>query len=142
MDLTFWVLLVDGLMAGVILSVQLLVYPAFLYFSDAELVRWHHRYTPNVTLLVAPLMIIQLLGGLVRAYVQPGTYPVIYALLVLLLWVLTFVLFVPLHRRIDAGKATEDNLRKLVRLNWSRTFLWILLFTSHLWWFLESGPDH
>ena len=140
MDLTFWLLLVDAVMAGVILSVQLLVYPAFQYFSDAELVRWHHRYTPNITILVAPLMTLQLIGGLVRAFGQPGMFTFLYALLVLLLWILTFLFFVPLHRRIDGGRATERSLRRLVYLNWSRTLLWIALFISNLWWFMVKGP--
>lgn len=131
-----WLLVADALMAGVILCVQLLVYPGFLYYGGEDLHRWHDTYTRRISLLVVPLMLAQLLGGAFWLYSHPGMASGIYEALVGLLWGITFVRFVPYHAKISKGKANETILRSLVRENWIRTVLWIVLFISHLvfWW--------
>jgi hypothetical protein len=127
-----WLLLADALMAGVILAVQLVVYPGFKYFSKEALGKWHPVYTRNITLLVAPLMIAQLIGGILWATGQPGKYSMLYAIGIFALWAITFRFFVPLHRRIENGNAHRDTLDVLVRLNWLRTVLWFLVLIVHL----------
>jgi len=122
----------DALMAGVILCVQLLVYPGFLYYGREDLLRWHETYTRRISLLVVPLMMAQLLGGAFWLYHHPGIPSGTYTGLVVLLWGITFVRFVPYHAKISSGKASETTLRSLVRENWIRTFLWISVFISHL----------
>ncbi len=131
-----WLLVADTLMVGVILSVQLLVYPAFAYYGREELLRWHATYTRRISLLVVPLMLAQLLGGSYWFFSHPGMASGIYAGLIGLLWGVTFIRFVPYHTKISQGKADQDMLNNLVRENWIRTFLWILVFVSHLifWW--------
>jgi hypothetical protein len=119
-------------MAGVILSVQLLVYPGFPHYSESGLYRWHSRYTRNISVLVVPLMTCQLLGGFYWAFTRPGLSSVVYALLVCLLWGITFYIFVPLHHRIGKGIAGKRDLSLLVANNWYRTVLWLLLFAWHL----------
>ena len=127
-----WLLVADACMAGVILSVQLLVYPAFSYYTKSGLDRWHRRYTRNISLMVVPLMISQLLGGFYWVFTRPDLASVVYTLLVCLLWGITFRVFVPLHRRIGEGVADQADLSRLVSKNWLRTLLWLLLFTWHL----------
>ncbi|MDM9632778.1 DUF1772 domain-containing protein [Robiginitalea aurantiaca] len=133
MTFSFWLLLVDALMAGVILAVQLVVYPAYQYFNKEDLVRWHRTYTKNITLLVAPLMLAQLTGGVFWTLKEPGLHTAVYLLIIVLLWAVTFLRFVPLHRRIDRGTFQEPELRTLVRLNWIRTLLWIVVFAGHIY---------
>ncbi len=127
-----WLLLADACMAGVILSVQLVVYPGFSHFSDAELGRWHPTYSRNISLIVIPLMTGQLVGGIYWLLTGPGLASAVYALLVCLLWAITFRTFVPLHRRIAQGIAVQGDLSRLVSKNWIRTALWLVLFTWHL----------
>lgn len=128
----FGLLLADVLMAGVILSVQLVVYPGFRYFSKEGLSQWHRIYTRNITVLVAPLMIIQLLGGIFWTIGQPHLFSILYTLGVLSLWAITFRYFLPLHRRIERGKADKNTFKTLVRLNWIRTVLWLFVLAIHL----------
>ena len=127
-----WLLFADACMAGVILSVQLVVYPGFSYHTEPGLDRWHRQYTKNISLLVVPLMTGQLLGGFYWFFARPGLAPGVYAFTVCLLWGITFRTFVPLHRRIGQGVADKQDLSLLVSRNWYRTILWLLLFAWHL----------
>jgi hypothetical protein len=131
-DGILWLLFADACMAGVILAVQLLVYPAFSYYREQDLVGWHKRYTRNISLLVVPLMITQLLGGFYWLFTHPHLPSGIYTFLVCLLWGITFRTFVPLHRRIGGGKTDPEDLSVLVSNNWIRTVIWLLLFVWHL----------
>ena len=139
-DGLLWLLLADGCMAGVILSVQLVVYPGFRFYTEAGLDRWHRRYTQNISLLVVPLMTLQLLGGGYWLLTRPGLTSVVYVLVVGLLWGFTFHTFVPLHRRIAQGFADQRDLSLLVSKNWIRTVLWLLLLVWHLGFFLGLLP--
>ena len=127
-----WLLLTDACMAGVILSVQLVVYPGFDYYATSGLDQWHRRYTRNIALLVIPLMTGQLLGGSYWLFTRPGLVPAVYAFMACLLWGFTIHTFVPLHRRIGQGIADSRDLSLLVSKNWYRTALWLLLFAWHL----------
>lgn len=119
-------------MAGIILAVQFVVYPAFEFFSKEALHRWHHVYTRRITVLVAPLMVAQLLGGIYWSAAHQELISYLYTLLIFLLWGITFLFFVPLHRRISLGTADTPDFRRLVRLNGVRTSLWLILLTLHL----------
>ena len=135
-----WLLLADCCMAGVILSVQLVVYPGFRFYTEAGLDRWHRLYTRNISLLVVPLMTVQLLGGGYWLLTRPGLASAVYALVVGLLWGFTFHTFVPLHRRIAQGSADPRDLSLLVSKNWIRTILWLLLLVWHLSFYLGLLP--
>ena len=136
-----WLLVADALMAGVILCVQMLVYPGFLYYGSGDLLRWHETYTRRISLLVVPLMLTQLLGGALWLYNHPGIPSGSYTGLVVLLWGITFVRFVPYHAKISSGNASETTLHGLVRENWIRTILWIVVFVSHLLFWWGSGKN-
>ena len=125
-------LLADALMAGIILAVQWVVYPAFRYFSKEGLERWHPVYTRHITALVAPLMIAQLLGGIYWIVTDHGLLAYLYTLLICVLWGLTFLFFVPLHGQISRGTADIAALKRLVRLNGVRTLLWLIALAVHL----------
>ncbi len=128
----FGLLLADLCMLGVILCVQLVIYPSFAHISRKRLVQWHALYTRRISFLVVPLMLLQLIGGGYWFYSRPGLASVVYLSLVLILWGLTFRIFVPLHKRIGAGIADERTFSRLVGKNWYRTWLWAGVFIWHL----------
>ena len=127
-------------MAGVILAVQWVVYPGFQYFSKKALARWHPVYTRNITVLVAPLMVAQLLGGIYWIVTQPGLFPFLYILFISALWSFTFLSFVPLHGQISRGTADTTTFRRLVHLNGVRTLLWLMALALHLIAFPTLAP--
>ena len=108
--------------------VQLVVYPSFRYYPGPQLLQWHKKYTLLVTWIVLPLMLGQLICGSINVIVDFTTITVFKLLLILMTWVLTFVVFVPLHQALETNTPQQPIVQKLVRKNWSRTLLWTLLF--------------
>ena len=121
-------MIVDFGLVILIWMVQLIVYPGFSFYKDKDLLKWHSCYTPRITMLVAPLMFIQM--G-IAAYLLVFDYSLlnlIYTLLILSTWVSTFMYFVPLHQNIERQTALETSVKKLIIGNWLRTFQWTLIF--------------
>lgn len=121
-------LLLDFGLFVLIWMVQLIVYPSFIHFSKNGLAEWHKKYTPRISFLVVPLMLGQLMvyGALLQE--AKTFYTISCFILVLLVWLVTFTIFVPRHKAITAGNYTEQTLTELVNLNWIRTVLWSALF--------------
>ncbi len=108
--------------------VQLIIYPGFRFYSPEELQSWHRRYTPRISFIVIPLMLGQLMlhGTLLQQ--EKTVYGIGSFSLVLLVWLLTFTVFVPRHKSITAGEFSDKTLKELVDFNWARTLIWSLLF--------------
>ncbi|MEL7161763.1 MAG: hypothetical protein AAFN92_13465, partial [Bacteroidota bacterium] len=53
-------LAVDTAALVLIWLVQLVIYPAFLYYAEADFRGWHPVYTQRVTYVVLPVMLAQL----------------------------------------------------------------------------------
>ena len=111
--------------------VQIVIYPGFTEVAPDRFVAWHARYTRAITWVVAPLMLAQagLVGTLVAA--RPRGPFVAAAALVVVAWVATARVAVPLH---DALRGGHDPVRiaRLVRTNWVRTAAWTLAFLALL----------
>ncbi len=126
----------DASMMILIWIVQLIIYPGFQYYSSNDLLLWHRTYTPRISVIVGPLMILQLVLTLVEVWESPGTFEVGTFILILALWGYTFVKFAPLHRSIEQNKIRPDTLKILVSANWLRTLLWTLVFLWSLSYYL------
>lgn len=121
-------LIVDFGLVILIWMVQLIVYPSFLYYDFKNLVDWHQKYTQKITIIVAPLMFLQLGLATYNVFHQQNIANIITLFIVVLLWIFTFTSFVPLHSKISEGKHNRKILETLVTRNWGRTFLWSALF--------------
>jgi len=109
--------------------VQLVVYPGFGYYEHNNLKVWHDLYTKRITIVVMPLMLIQLSLS-VYSFISnwDNALQIFDTLLVLLTWITTFLVFVPLHNSIAKGLHVTSSVHKLVKYNWYRTVLWSALF--------------
>ncbi|MCX2719797.1 hypothetical protein [Lentiprolixibacter aurantiacus] len=125
-------LLADAGLCVLAWMVQLIVYPGFLEYNPSDLISWHRKYTPRITVIVAPLMLVQLGIAIYHIIREPFGYNLISFILILAIWLFTFAYFVPIHQKIDAGKAKQADLRRLVNLSWSRTLPWTLVFLINL----------
>ncbi|WP_273566638.1 hypothetical protein [Maribacter halichondriae] len=121
-------LLFDFGLVALIWLVQLTIYPSFSFFSATELDAWHSEYVQNISFVVIPLMFGQVILSALIAFQKRSTYTIGSLLLVLLVWVLTFAIFVPLHDQIASGNYTEETLKNLVTKNWLRTAVWNFIF--------------
>ena len=129
MSLDFARILIDFGFLVLIWAVQLVIYPSFSYYSSANLFNWHKNYTQRVTIIVLPLMFSQLIITIIQLWNIQDWYTIISLLVLVILWLLTFLIFVPLHQSIDNKAPIENVCFKLESKNWIRTLLWTLLFT-------------
>lgn len=112
--------------------VQLIVYPGFSYYSNNDLLRWHRYYTPKITIVVAPMMFIQMGIAIYLSLFEFSILNLIYFILVLSTWVSTFTYFVPLHQKIEKNRDVRVSSRRLINGNWIRTFQWTFTFVFGL----------
>ena len=125
-------LLIDFGFVVLIWAVQLVIYPSFGYYTKDNLQHWHQSYTLRVTFVVLPLMLTQLVLVGLQLYQAQNWYTVSSAIIIAILWLQTFLVFVPLHQSIDFGDLKKDVCKQLVKKNWWRTFLWSVLFLISL----------
>jgi len=117
-------------MAGLIWFVQINHYPLFAIVAEAGdggWTRYERAHQSRTTVVVMPLMLAELATAMWLALDRPdgagaGLAPAGLALLGVL-WASTFLVAVPLHRRLARGFRAETH-RALVLTNWIRTLAW------------------
>jgi len=119
---------------GLIWTIQLVHYPMFALIESVHWPRFHRYHSRNITFIVFPLMLIELLTALQLFLDNPSPIHSIYLGAALCSWLLTIVIFIPLHNRV-ANRPEPNLLARLKHLNWLRTVLWSLtaisIFTNH-----------
>lgn len=108
--------------------VQLIIYPSFSYYKHDDLFKWHDIYTKRIAVIVIPLMVGQLITSSIQVYSNPYFYTITSSLLVIGVWLSTFLVFVPLHTNLSKREEVELSIKKLKLHNWLRTVLWSLIF--------------
>ena len=131
-NLFFYRLLFDFGLVVLIWMVQLIIYPSFQFYPNSNLVEWHSIYTKSISLIVIPLMLGQLIIVVLQFLKIRNYYTIISCCGVLLVWLLTFLIFVPMHNEIGSGLISESQLQNLVEVNWFRTIIWTLLLLSSI----------
>ena len=125
-------LLVDAGLVVLIWMVQLIIYPSFTYYKSENLIKWHQKYTSRLAVVVVPLMLTQLALAIVAVFLAFNFTTIFTVVIVLFLWVFTFLSFAPLHSKISEGHTDQNLLKLLIQRNWIRTFFWSLLLVFHL----------
>lgn len=139
MNLIFLRVLVDFGLVVLIWMVQLIIYPGFQFYEYDNLIQWHQNYTVAISLVVIPLMLSQLIISIIQLYKKRTRHTLLSFLLVVVLWGITFIVFVPLHTSIGLGDFTETTLTNLVYKNWYRTILWSVVFCLSLYQYYKSN---
>lgn len=121
-------LIVDFGLVVLIWMVQLIVYPSFLHFDYKNLLTWHQKYTQKISVIVVPLMFLQLAIAIYNVLQHLNIFTATTLMIVVFLWIFTFLGFAPVHFKISAGKHNRRIIETLVVRNWWRTFLWSALF--------------
>jgi len=128
MSLEILRLLVDFGLFVLIWIIQLIIYPSFLHYFTENLIPWHRKYTTLIGYIVGPLMILQLVIAVYQTFTALIPYHLISLGIISIVWIYTFLQFVPLHNKISKAEFTDKTLTSLVNKNWLRTILWTLLF--------------
>lgn len=123
-------LIFDTATLVLIWAVQLAIYPGLTYYSHNDLRNWHRSYTKRITIIVLPLMFGQLALSIGEAIADTSNLTIFKLVMILIVWVLTFSIFVPLHNSIENSTESESPTiaRKLVKKNCWRTLFWTLVF--------------
>jgi hypothetical protein len=128
MELTELRTMLDFGMVVILWLVQLVIYPSFLRCELTRLVEWHRVYTRRAAWVIIPIMFTQLplVGWL--SWQEPTKANLTASACLLVCWVLTFGVSVPLHHKIDSGDTSGETIQRLIKTNWPRTFLWTVAF--------------
>lgn len=133
MTIEYLQLLFDFGLVVLIWMVQLIVYPSFLRYAEVNLFKWHAIYVQRISYVVIPLMFGQLIIAAIRIYFMQNSVTICNLFLIILVWILTFAQFVPLHQKITNEDFNKETVQQLVSRNWVRTVLWNCIFIWGLW---------
>jgi hypothetical protein len=125
------------MMVGVIWFVQIVHYPLFALVGRDGFAKYESAHQRMTTWVVAPLMLVELASAFWLSVktispVRPVEAWVGLALTAVA-WVSTFVLQVPLHKRL-AKTFDVASAERLVATNWVRTVAWSLRAALCLTW--------
>ena len=114
-------------MVGLIWLVQVVNYPLFAEVPADRFPRYEKRHVQRIGFVVGPLMLAEALTGVLLLVLAPTdpvrSVAVIGAVLLLVIWLSTAFLQVPLHGKLEAAY-DEATHRRLVLTNWVRTGAW------------------
>ncbi|RZS99489.1 hypothetical protein [Aquimarina brevivitae] len=125
--LLFLRVLVDFGLVVLAWLVQLVIYPSFRYYAVADLLQWHSKYMTRISIVVIPLMTLQLVFAIYFLIQLYNVLNLINLVLIFLIWLSTFLQAVPLHKNISLKIMPHASAIKLVKINWIRTILWTVL---------------
>lgn len=110
---------------GLIWCVQLVHYPFFLRSDQTNFIEHIGFHKLRISFIVVPLMVTELLSsGWLTFYSSLYSSLHIFGFItVILIWIVTFLVQVPLHERLSGGY-DEQIIKRLVKTNWIRTLLW------------------
>lgn len=111
-------------MAGVISVIQLIHYPSFALIEKSQFALFHLQHSKALGLIAPPAMCLELFSALWIA-VNGNAWLILNAIIVVILWCLTFFVSVPAHAQLAKG-FDEHAYRRLVKTNWFRFAFWNL----------------
>jgi uncharacterized membrane protein len=118
---------VTWFLTGVIWVVQVVHYPLFAYADRATYPAFAEAHGRLITVIVGPAMLAELVTGAWLVMARPDALPQRWAVaglaLVLVIWLSTAVLQVPLHGQLAQGYDARAHAW-LVGSNWIRTVAW------------------
>jgi hypothetical protein len=112
-------------LCGLIWIVQLVHYPAFHGFDKKAYTQWMALHKSRISFIVVPVMLAELITSILLSF-SDAPFQLLHRTglgIVILIWLTTFFLQVPIHDKLSDG-FDEEAVRKLVSSNWWRTFLW------------------
>ena len=111
--------------------VQIIIYPSFKKISRECILSWHKSYQTKVLLIMGPIMLLQIYGITIDLINSISPITVIRFILLTLSWLLTVMISVPLHKKIERNNDLEPSIDKLIKTNVLRTFTWTSIYLTH-----------
>jgi hypothetical protein len=118
-------------LTGLIWLIQIVNYPAFQFVDENRFHEFHRFHSGRITWIVAPIMFTELGSALWLTFSQGGFLWTANFASVVLVWLLTGFVSVPIHNKLALGKSRRL-IEDLVKTNWLRTAVWSLRSLSLL----------
>jgi hypothetical protein len=124
-------------LAGLVWVLQVVQFPLMLRAGGLDFPNYVKEQRSRNTLLMAPAMLIEMLTGAWLLFDDrlPHRETFHAALLIAVIWMVTFASIIPIHSKLIHG-FNAALVRKLVRWNWIRTACWSLRSGILLWMLL------
>lgn len=123
-----WHLVLCAALTGLIWFVQIVHYPLFARVPSAAFQVYEKEHQQRTGWVAGPLMVAELGTGFFWIIHQPEILRDFWVVssfgLLALIWMVTFTVQVPLHRRLLTHPDDRLAIAKLVRSNWWRTLAW------------------
>lgn len=121
------------MLCGLIWTIQLVHYPSFRFIELNKFTEFQSFHSKKITLIVAPLMLLELITALIHFTNSPKTPASFTAIsMVATVWIVTAFISVPCHNILAQGYHSPAH-NKLVSSNWIRTAAWSLRSALLLW---------
>tara|TARA_B100002051_G_scaffold188872_1_gene178886 strand:- start:102 stop:467 length:366 start_codon:yes stop_codon:yes gene_type:complete len=104
---------------------QIVSYPLFLNVDEKIFTSYHSEYVKRITIIVMPIMIIELALTIMLYYMLDGFLSQIFLISIVLIFISTVIIQVPIHNKLKFSY-DEHLAKKLIKTNWIRTFLWTI----------------
>ncbi len=111
-------------MAGVVSVIQFIHYPSFDKIDRDRFTEFHLKHSNALGFIAGPAMCLELVSSFWIAH-NGNSWLILNATVVLFLWIITFLISVPLHNRLASG-FDQKSWERLLKTNWLRTALWVL----------------
>lgn len=112
------------LMIGISILVQFIIYPSFKNPDFKNFNLFHLSYSNKMFYIVAPIMLTELICSFIIVYKNPSETHLISLCVLTLIWVLTFIFILPIHKLLS-NKHNKQKVEKMIKLNGLRTFFWL-----------------
>ena len=130
-------IVINVYLLGVIIMTQFITYPTFLIIDKNSFNKYHRKYVNIISIIVAPAMILEITSLIVLVYLSKDFLLVKSLILLLCIWLTTFIIMVPSHN-ILSRKNDSKEIKKLININWVRTFLWSVKLIVMLFIYYEK----
>ena len=117
---------INGGLTVLIWLVQIIIYPGMHGWEKARFAALHRVYARRIACIVGPLMLGQAALALRQMASTPGAAEAVQLALIAVVWGVTILVSVPLHRRLSGGY-DDQAVNRLVASNWLRTAGWSLV---------------
>lgn len=116
-------------MVGIIWFVQIIHYPLLAAVGEPFFSAYEKRHIQSTSLVVIPPMLVEAATSMALIWIRPTSISTgmvwLGGVLLVAIWVSTFLLQVPYHERLAQGFDPVVH-RRLVFTNWIRTWAWTI----------------
>ena len=104
----------NSYLVSLVFMTQFITYPTFLNIDKDKFSDYHRKYVNNISFIVAPVMLIELLTLILIAYFSKDFLIIKSLILLLVIWLTTFFIMIPSHNRISKSFNIKEKISIII----------------------------